>query len=135
MSKLLDWETRLAALVTQAHSRPFAWGEHDCCLWAADCVLAQTGTDPADGLRGTYADARAAAALVERLGGMAEIGARGGAEIAPLMATHGDIGLAEHAGRELLALSNGDHWLVVGTDGLLYLPVTAASRAWRVGHG
>jgi hypothetical protein len=135
MSKLSDWESRLAALVTQAHSRPFAWGQRDCCLWAADCVKAQTGTDPAEGLRGTYATARAAMALVEQLGGMAEIGARCGTEIHPLMAMHGDIGLVQHEGRELLALCNGDHWLVVGPEGLLHLPVTVAVLAWRVGHG
>lgn len=134
MPKLDDWEARLAAVVTQAHHRPFAWGEHDCCLWAADCVQAQTGQDPAAELRGTYADARGAIALVEQLGGLAAIAERAGPSVPALMAAHGDIGLVQHEGRDLLALCNGDCWLVVGPFGLLVLPLTAAVKAWRVTH-
>lgn len=135
MTKLPDWEASLSALVTQALPRPFAWGAHDCCTWAADAVLAQTGADPAEGLRGTYDDARTALALVQRLGGMAEIGSRCGRPIPPLMAAHGDIGLVHHEGRELLAVCGGAHWLATGPAGLLALPLHLAINAWRVGHG
>lgn len=133
--KLPDWEARLSALVTQAHARPFAWGVHDCCLWASDCVLAQTGMDPADGLRGTYATAAQALALVDELGGMPAIGDRTGAPIPALMALHGDIGLVRNGGREMLGLCNGTHWLIVGPAGLLVAPLSEAAQAWRVGHG
>lgn len=134
MPKHPEWEARLAAVVTQAHARPFAWGVHDCCLWAADCVQAQTGEDPASDVRGAYDNARDAAALIKQHGGMAALGVRAGAPIPPLLATHGDIGLASHEGRELLVLCNGDHWLATGPCGLVVLPLQLAINAWRVGH-
>ena len=135
MHKLPDWETRLSAVVTQALPRPFEWGVNDCCLWAADCVQAQTGADPAADLRGTYSDARGALALVQRLGGMRAIGDMTGSPIPALMATHGDIGLVRHEDHDLLALCNCTHWLAVGPYGLVVLPLTLAVHAWRVGHG
>lgn len=35
-------------------SRPFSWGEHDCCLFAADCVMAVCDFDPCLKIRGRY---------------------------------------------------------------------------------
>ena len=135
MPKLTDWETRLTAQVTQAHSRPFAWGSHDCCLWAADCVQAQTGIDHAADVRGTYATARESVAVLDGMGGLEGVGERLGKSIPPLMATHGDIGIVEIDGRDMLALCNGDHWLVCATHGLVTVSLEMASCAWKVAHG
>jgi hypothetical protein len=54
MTRLELWPSRLDAVIQAAATRPFAWGEHDCCTFAADCVEAVTGTRvwPAD--FGTY---------------------------------------------------------------------------------
>lgn len=50
----VNWHQYLAQTLQAAMTRPFSWGEHDCCLFAADCVQAMTGTDPAAEFRGTY---------------------------------------------------------------------------------
>lgn len=134
MTKLADWESRLSALVTQAHTRPFAWGSHDCCLWAADCVLAQTGIDHGEGIRGTYADAREAIAMLDSMGGLDGVGSLFGSRIPPLSVMHGDVGVVRCGDRDLMGLCNGDHWLVTGTNGLLLVPLGDASMAWRVGN-
>ncbi|WP_238149119.1 DUF6950 family protein [Arsenophonus endosymbiont of Aleurodicus floccissimus] len=49
-----DWATRLPNTLRAAMSRPFSWGEHDCCLFAADCVIAVCDFDPCLEIRGRY---------------------------------------------------------------------------------
>lgn len=56
----LNWHQYLAQTLQAAMTRPFSWGEHDCCLFAADCVLAMTGVDLAAEFRDTYHSATGA---------------------------------------------------------------------------
>lgn len=56
-----NWEERLAVYLARVEEEPFVWGTHDCALFAASCVNAQTGVDPAAAFRGTY-DTRIGAA-------------------------------------------------------------------------
>jgi len=127
------WRDRLDALIASRMATPFAWGTHDCCLFAADAVLAQTGADPAADLRGTYTDARQALALLKSLGGLAAVAGRGGQPVPALCAQVGDIGLVEHEGRELLAVCAGPLWLAPAEQGLAALPLEASRSTWRVG--
>jgi len=126
------WRQQLDALIASRMAAPFAWGAHDCCLFAADAVLAQTGEDPAAEFRGTYADAREALELLTDLGGLQAVAARAGESIPALCAQVGDIGLVEHDGRELLAVCAGPVWLVPAEQGLAALPIDSATSAWRV---
>lgn len=50
-----DWPERLEETIRAAEGRAFAWGAHDCVTFAAACVAAMTGTDPAALVRGAYA--------------------------------------------------------------------------------
>lgn len=65
--RLPDWRERLAAFVAARRATPFQWGRADCCLSAADAMLAQTGEDFAAPLRG-YANAFGAARRLAALG-------------------------------------------------------------------
>lgn len=49
-----DWLPRLELLIEQAQDKPFTWGQHDCCTFAADAVEAVTGENPLPDLRGSY---------------------------------------------------------------------------------
>ena len=126
------WRQRLDALFAARMSAPFAWGTHDCCLFAADAVLAQTGGDPAAEFRGMYVDARGALELLAELGGLTAVAGRAGDPVPALCAQVGDIGLVEHESRELLAVCAGPVWLVPAEQGLAALPIDAATAAWRV---
>ncbi len=48
------WRARLEVFVGASARRPFAWGEHDCCLWALGAIDAVCGTRLADQVRGQY---------------------------------------------------------------------------------
>ena len=129
--RLPDWQARLGALLDARRTMPFAWGSNDCCLFAADCVQAVTGIDPALGLR-QYNDAAGAARMLARLGGVRGAGnALLGVSVGALFARVGDIGEVQVGQREALGVCNGDGWLAVGEVGLVALPLSNAVRAWR----
>lgn len=123
---------RLDALLRAAWARPFEWGAHDCALFAADAVLAQTGVDPAAPLRGRYSNAVGAGRLVRQLGGLpAIVGAALGAPLrSPLLACVGDVGYTHS---QALAVCIGERWVCPGARGLVLLPLAGAATAWRVG--
>ena len=52
--RLYNWESRLSAYAARVAREGFAWGRHDCALFAAGAVEAVTGTDPAAAWRGQY---------------------------------------------------------------------------------
>lgn len=102
-------------------SRPFAWGSLDCCLWAADWVLARSGRDPAAPLRGGYWTEAGAGELVRRAGGIlalvsqhvAAIGLVEAADPAP-----GDLGVVQFASGRSPALWTGEMWVAKAQTGI-----------------
>lgn len=66
--RLPDWEERLYAFIAGVRDRPFAWGAHDCILFACGAVAAMTGDDPAREYRGKYDSAKGAAEALRELG-------------------------------------------------------------------
>jgi hypothetical protein len=135
MTRLRDWPSRFAALVAAARARPFAWGSHDCCLWAADAVQAVTGRDPAAQWRGTYSSEIGAFRVVLALGGLPAIAALGGVEIPPGLAIQGDVGLVRWPDgiHSLGVCAGAGRWLVVGDEGLVTLQ-DCETQAWGVGR-
>jgi hypothetical protein len=96
---------RLAALIEARRHTPFAWGTHDCCLFAADAVLATTGADPAAEWRGRYdSEAEALELLGARglEGTVADAMAAFGAPECPV--------LAAQRGDVVLATSGNERW-------------------------
>ena len=126
---------RLGELTAQRLDQPFAWGERDCCLWAADAVQAVTGVDPATGLRGTYATAYGAARVLHEQGGLAALCERHlGAEILPAQAQVGDVGLVDEGPSGALVVCLGLHWMGQRERGLGPVMTDKVLRAWRC-HG
>lgn len=68
MERFDDWEARLAVYLDRVEWEPFTWGQHDCALFAASAICAQTGVDPAAEFRGKYFDARGAAQALRAYG-------------------------------------------------------------------
>ena len=137
-----DAAEALGMLLAQRQRAPFAWGVHDCCLWAADAVHAQVGIDPAAGLRGRYASALQARRVIAVAGGsLAGIAAAALGEPlrSPMLACAGDVGLTlgpaatDDADRATLAVCLGSWWAAPGAHGLALLPMSPAIAAWKVG--
>lgn len=129
-----DWPERLNDLLNVCSRKPFEWGTHDCCLFAANAVKELTGDNHSGPFAGKYRSARTAAKLLKKHGGVRGIAGNAlGSEIPPLTAGRGDVVLiqtAEHG--DTLAVCVGERCAVPGVDQLLYVPLTEAVTAWRV---
>ena len=138
--RMPGWETRLAHLEMQARERPFAWGEHDCCTWAADAIRCMTGADPLGGLRGAWRSEDEAMGLLASLGGLhAAVRARLGAPLGCVaLARRGDVVMVTAGKGKALAVCMGDVAVAPGPDGLSRVPMAARDGdcrpllAWRV---
>ncbi|TPL30171.1 hypothetical protein [Mesorhizobium sp. B2-4-7] len=137
LTRLPDWDRRLARLVPEIATTPGVWGQSDCLLTAAAGVEAVTGVDIMEPWRGRYKSEAGAARLMRREGcrtvedvfrdyfGLPEIGR--------LMAQRGDVGVVEQAGVLCAGFMCDLGFLVRTEAGRLILPQTAVKTAFKVG--
>lgn len=136
LQRFEDWPSRLSAAVEAARTTPFVWGVSDCCLFAADCVLAMTDVDLAAEYRGRYRSKRGAyATLKRRFGGGVEAAARHALDAplpSALMAQRGDVVLVDTAEGPALGVCLGRHCGCRGRTETVFVPLANARLAWRV---
>ncbi len=68
--RLDNWPKRLNEFIETNRFKPFVWGSHDCCAFAADGIKEITGIDIAKELRNTYSDKDGADAIINQYGGI-----------------------------------------------------------------
>lgn len=127
-----DWHNRLIAVMKAAEKRPFLWGQHDCCLFAADCAEAMTGESFASGWRGTYdSETGAKKALLRGGGSLEKVIAKYLDEVPVKLAQRGDIAIVENNGTRCAGVVYSGVVWVPGNTGLVSLRVKPLS-VWRV---
>ena len=140
MSKRLpDWEERLGAYLMEVRERAHAFGSHDCALHGARAVEAITGADHGAPFRGRYTTALGAKRALKRFGA-GSIEATFDAHLAsipPSFAGRGDLVMADTPTGPAIGVCIGGDGMFVGRegehDGLVRLPRSTWTRAWRVG--
>lgn len=145
MMRPFDWQERMIDAINARRDTPFAWGRHDCALFACDVAQAICGVDFAAGLRGRYATERGAYVALKRFAGpnaknggleaaAEKIAANHGCpEVPPLMAQRGDIVLMDSELGAVLGVCVGETIAKAGVEtGVEFVPLAAARRAWRV---
>ncbi|MDF0489213.1 hypothetical protein PX554_13815 [Sphingomonas sp. H39-1-10] len=134
-----DWDARLAAYLEPLRLRPFAWGSHDCCTFAAGAVEAMTGVDPMPEFRGRYSTAIGSARAITRFG-KGTVAATLDSKFEPVaaaLAHRGDIVMTEG----LLGICWGAALFAVGSEGereglvMIDRRRWVDARAWRVQYG
>jgi len=119
--------------LTSVGSLPFTFGSHDCALFAAGAVLAQTGRDFGEPFRGRYKSAAGASRALRLYGAgtlAATLTAALGEPVHPAFAQRGDIVMMDgNAG-----VCVGAQSLFVGDAGLEPRATLHCQEAWRV-HG
>lgn len=139
MTRLLDWEARLAAYLSEVADLPMAWGRHDCALHAANAIRAVTGEDHAAPYRGRYQTELGAARALRRQG-FASVEAQFDAlfpAIVPAFAQRGDIVLRGDAvgvciGAEALFVGEEALAGAAPRDGLVRFPRAEWAKAWAI---
>jgi hypothetical protein len=131
--RLTGWPERLAGYAAASASTPFAWGSHDCVTFAAGAVEATTGIRPA---MPAWVSVRSAMRQLKQAGGLVAAVESVGLEplARPQLAARGDVVLVDHedAPQPFLAVCLGHVWAAPGSDGLVYGPMSVASRGWKV---
>ena len=144
LTKQDHWDTRAFDGFLRANKdKPFTWGVNDCCLFAANAILAITGTDIADDFRGKYSSEEMAFALITTVTGItnptvadaaAHCAAKHGMpeNTHPLMAKRGDL-VTVTSGSSLICgvvHLNGIHVISITDKGLVRLPIAKITRSW-----
>lgn len=129
-----NWPERLNKFISDNNKKPFTWGEHDCCLFAANAIREITGFDYAEELRGSYSTIKEAVVILNKIGGVKKLASSYlSEEINPMMAQRGDLVLIEtdeHG--ETLAICIGDKCVAPGMTGLQFAKMSTALTAWRI---
>lgn len=114
--------TDLQAFIDSRSAMEFSRGLNDCCLFAADWVLACTGRDPAAQWRDVYKTKRAAVAVLRGVGGMETLGEKVIVEAGFRRATVpvvGSVGVIELPGvGRICAIFSGTMWVAMAKSGV-----------------
>ena len=134
MTRIPHWEQLFAAAITDARTRPFAWGSHDCATWAFDLRRDLTGgADHAALWRGRYRTPGGCQRMLRRLGWKTlEEGGRAlmGDPLADRrLAQRGDLVLGGEP--EAFGVCIGARAGFVSPEGLVTLPLSSCRLAWR----
>jgi len=124
-----DWEDRLNEYLSSIRRAEFTWGQHDCCMHAANAVQAMTGEDPAAEFRGKYKSHAGSVRALKRKS-LAEVMDAKFTQVPPAFAMRGDVVMKDGSlgicvGREGLFVGEED-----GAPGLVRL--SGWESAWRV---
>ncbi len=137
---LENWPTKLNDFIDSCRTKPFEWGQHDCCLFAANAVQATTGIDPAAGtFRGKYKTNFEALRLVRRFGGIEKLAAKVCArfEFPPVkvtLAQRGDMVLLKKKQEDpVMGICLGRISAFPAMEGLRFVSTSECSKAWKIG--
>lgn len=134
-SRKPDWETALSEFIGDCADKPFVYGEHDCAMFAANAVVAVTGTDPIPKFRGKYSTQTGSIKALKRYGaGTLESTIDSKFEVKPASnAIRGDLAFYEGS----VGVVMGGFAVFVGENdkkpGLVKVPRADWEKAWSVG--
>jgi hypothetical protein len=142
LKRLSDWPSRLQSYLNTRRDTRFAYGDHDCCLFGADCIAAMTDQDIAEWFRGKYHSRKEALALIgertgkETVAAIAEYSAtQWGMQSVPIsMARRGDMVLVGKGSKSVLGIVslNGADIMCLHKNGIVRVAIEHATKAWRV---
>lgn len=136
LKRLPDWQPRLHHWLHDIKSRSFEPGQHDCCIFAAGAVEAQTGVDLAAEFRGAYTTIAGGLILLRRAGfaDHVELIAHHLPEAQLVTAREGDLMIVPTEEGPATALVQGTAlYILREAGGLGFAPMSAASRLFKVG--
>ena len=130
-----DWQGRLTDYVVPLMGAEFSFGQLDCALFAAGAVKAMTGKDLAWGFR-SYRTLKGGLKKLKAAGYDDHIALAADKlpEIPPSFAQVGDVAVVETDEGPALGVVQGETIYVMRLDGLGLVPLTTATRAFRVGE-
>ncbi len=136
LQRLPDWRPRLRRYLKTCVGKPLVAGQHDCCLFGAGAIEAQTGVDLAADWRGRYTTFAAGYRILRKAGYADHIAliAAHLPEIQPLAARAGDIAIVPGEDGDAVGVIQGEAVYVLAPNSQLALvPMAPVLRLFRVG--
>lgn len=127
-----DWLERLAGVIADHTSRPFAWGRNDCCLFVARAVDAMTDTDLETRLSVRYSDERGALRMIADAGSLEAACSEFLGESCEDFASRGDAVLIDGGEGDAVGICIGMHVVAMGPQGLQKLARDVIRKVWHV---
>ena len=125
-------DTTLADAMHELRREPFAYGSHDCCLFAANVLQRLTGVDFMPEFRGRYQSPRAAVQLIRAHGGLRNIlRQKFGAPVPVQQARRGDVVVVH---KQTLGICLGARAAIPAKPrGVVFVPMSEALEvySWR----
>lgn len=130
--RVQGWESLLADHIQEAYGRPFAWGTHDCAVWAARWVRTCTGQDFVSAWEGHYTSELGAARLMRKrgYGHVEDIADERLTAVPVTLAKRGDLLL--HPVDGALGICFGRHGFFLAERDVTMLDTLACPKAWVV---
>lgn len=137
-ARLPGWERSYVDVLTRHQAQPFAWGQSDCLIVAADLCKAMTGTDPMRGLRRYGTEAGAMRVLIKAGFRTVEDALQATfPEVSKLLARRGDCGVLEQSvdGQPWLStlIVMGDRAVGKGPLGPVVVETSRLKRTFAIG--
>ncbi|MCK7458509.1 DUF6950 family protein [Idiomarina aminovorans] len=132
MKRTNDWPTELANFLLKTRKTPFKWGENDCCLFAANAIIAMGGQDVAEDVRGRYKTAIGAHRIMKKFGANSltellkqRLGRPDG------FITRGAIVIVESEGEQVAGVFYQKPWALT-EKGLQGMPFESVIQSWSL---
>ena len=124
----------LSHYLQRVRHQTFAWGQHDCALFAAQCCRLQTGLDPACDYRGHYRTALGARRALTRYGDGTLAGAfdKHFTRTTPNYAMRGDVVLIKQQQQHIAGMVWSGGVVTTGERGLVTLKISDIQLIWEV---
>ncbi len=133
MQRKDNWEKNFYDCLKEMAAQPWKWGQHDCAIMAANVIMAMTGVDLAEKVRGKYKTKRGAAGLIARAGGL--VGLIDCEIINPTFAQRGDLCLIDDHDGEAFGICVGKDVIQAAYDGgYHHKPMKSVVRSWAIGR-
>lgn len=127
-----DWLERLAGVISDHETRPFAWGRADCCLFVARAIDAMTDSDLEAQLAPLYQDEPGALRLIADSGSLEAAVSRFLGEPIEAFANRGDAVLIDGGEGDAVGICVGLYVVAMGPEGLHRVPRSEIRKVWQV---
>jgi hypothetical protein len=132
-----NWPRLMNQAIESVLDKPFEWGKHDCCLFAAGVVEAMTGEDPMAEFRGKYHDQESALKALKKIGSGSLYHTMRAKFGNPRRPRRGDVVYHTFDTGPTLGICVGANSVFVGEEGnhegLVILPTAEMKRGFWVG--
>ncbi len=134
LERFTDWPQRLSAECDAWKDRPHDWDGSDCATFAGDCVLAMTGKDLLEGIRGRYTTPRGAARVIKSEGfdSLEQFVESLLSPCEPIRCGRGDVVICDGDEGEFLGVVVGTFAVAPHANGLVQVHLKFAKKGFKV---